>query len=41
MLLHHLGDLHPAQAGPYLRRMEREPIDAVLVEVYEVIEEEA
>jgi hypothetical protein len=38
MLLHHLGDLHPEQAGPYLRRMEREPIDAVLMEVYELVD---
>jgi hypothetical protein len=40
MLLHHLGDLHPEEAGPYLGRMEREPINAVLAEVYEVVEEE-
>jgi hypothetical protein len=39
MLLHHLGARHPDQAGPYLRRMERECIDAVLLEVYEVVEE--
>ena len=38
MLLHHLGR-HPDQAGPYLRRMETEKIDAVLIEVYAVVEE--
>jgi hypothetical protein len=37
MLLHHLGR-HPEQAGPYLRRMERETIDVVLLEVYERVE---
>jgi hypothetical protein len=41
MLLHHLGDLHSDQAGPYLRRMETETIDVVPMEVYEVIEEES
>jgi hypothetical protein len=40
MLLHHLGDLHPKEAGPYLRRMEAEKIDAVLMEVYEVVEKQ-
>jgi hypothetical protein len=40
MLLHHLGDMHPAEAGPYLRRMETEAIDAVVVEAYKVVEEE-
>jgi hypothetical protein len=39
MLLHHLGVMHSTEAGPYLRRMEREPIDAVLLEMYEVEEE--
>jgi hypothetical protein len=39
MLLHHLGR-HPEQAGPYLRRMETECIDQVLLEVYEVANQE-
>jgi hypothetical protein len=38
MLLHHLGDMHPAEAGPDLRRMEQETIDAVLMEVYTLVE---
>jgi hypothetical protein len=40
MLLHHLGVMHPAEAGHYLKRMEREKIDAVLMEVYELVEGE-
>ena len=39
MLLNHLGVRHPAEAGPYLRQMETEAIDAVLTEVYEVVVE--
>jgi hypothetical protein len=39
MLLHHLGDLHPTEAWPYLRRMEREAIDAVLLEVFALVED--
>jgi hypothetical protein len=40
ILLHHLGNMHPTVAGPYLRRLEREKIDAALMEVYEVVEGE-
>jgi hypothetical protein len=39
MLLYHLGQHHLQEAGPYLRRMETECIDRVLVELFEVIEE--
>ena len=39
MLLYHLGQHHLEEAGPYLRRMETECIDRVLVELFEVIEE--
>jgi hypothetical protein len=39
MLLHHLGDRHPDQAGPYLRRMETECIDRGLLEVFALVEE--
>jgi hypothetical protein len=41
MLLHHLADLHPAEARPYLKRMETEDIATVAAEAYEVVEEEA
>jgi hypothetical protein len=39
MLLHHLGDRHPSEAGPYLKRMATEDIATVAAEAYEVIEE--
>ena len=35
MLLYHLGARHLPEAKPYLTRMERECIDAVLMEVFE------
>lgn len=35
MLLYHLRDFHLAAARPYLRRMETEAIDAVLMELFE------
>jgi hypothetical protein len=38
MLLYHVGQHHPDQVGPYLRRMETECISTVVVEAYEVIE---
>jgi hypothetical protein len=41
MLLHHLGDMHPEQVRPYLKRMETEDIATVAAEAYEVVEEEA
>jgi hypothetical protein len=40
MLLYHLGQRHLDQAGPYLRRMETEYIDAVLREVFAVVKED-
>lgn len=40
MLLYHLGQDHLEAAGPYLVRMETEPIDAVLAELFEVVEGE-
>jgi hypothetical protein len=40
MLLYHLSAMHPTEAGPYLRRMETECIDTVVVEAYEVIKGE-
>jgi hypothetical protein len=39
MLLHHLADMHPTEATPYLRRMETECIGTVAAEAYEVVEE--
>ena len=39
MLLHHLGDRHPDQVGPYLARMRTEDIATVAAEAYEVVEE--
>jgi hypothetical protein len=39
LLLNHLADRHRAEARPYLRRMETEDIDAVVVEAYERIED--
>jgi len=41
MLLHHLADMHPAEAKPYLARIEPEDIVTVAVEAYEVVVEEA
>ena len=35
ILLYHLGQHHPEEAGPYLQRMETECISAVVVEAYE------
>jgi hypothetical protein len=35
MLLHHLGAQHLTEAGPYLRRMETECIDTVVMELFE------
>ena len=39
MLLHHLADMHPIEARPYLKRMATEDIATVAAEAYEVIEE--
>ena len=39
MLLHHLGDMHPTEVRPYLKRMETEDIATVAAEAYEVIPE--
>jgi hypothetical protein len=39
LLLHHLGDMHPDQVRPYLKRMETEDIAMVAAEAYEVVEE--
>jgi hypothetical protein len=38
MLLHHLADMHPIEARPYLKRMETEDIATVAAEAYEVVE---
>jgi hypothetical protein len=38
MLLYHLGQHHLEVVGPYLGRMETECIDAVLRELFEVVE---
>jgi hypothetical protein len=40
MLLHHLGDRHPTEVKPYLKRMETEEIDTVLMDAYELVEVE-
>jgi hypothetical protein len=37
MLLHPLGDRHPDQVGPYLKRMATEEIATVAAEAYEVV----
>ena len=37
MLLHHLADLHPDQARPYLKRMATEDIATVTVEGFDVM----
>jgi hypothetical protein len=39
MLLHHLGDMHPSEVRPYLKRMETEDIATVAAEAYEVVGE--
>ena len=39
MRLYHLGQHHPEEVGPYLRRMETECIDAVLSELFEMVED--
>jgi hypothetical protein len=38
MLLHHLGNEHLAEAKPYLKRMETEEIDEVVMELFERVE---
>jgi hypothetical protein len=38
MLLHHLGNDHLAEAKPYLKRMETEEIDEVVIELFERVE---
>jgi hypothetical protein len=40
MLLMHLSQLHPTELQPYLERMRTACIDAVVVEAYEVVEED-
>jgi len=40
MLLHHLGDRHPTEVRPYLKRMQTEEIATMAAEAYEVIEDE-
>jgi hypothetical protein len=40
LLLGHLGQHHPDQVGPYLERMRTECITTVVVEAYEVVEED-
>jgi hypothetical protein len=40
MLLHHLGDMHPSEVGPYLKRMATEDIATVTAEAYAVVEEQ-
>jgi hypothetical protein len=36
MLLHHLGDRHPDEVRPYLKRMETEDIATMAAEAYGV-----
>jgi hypothetical protein len=38
-LLHHLGTHHLAEARPYLTRMETECIDAVVMELFERVDD--
>jgi hypothetical protein len=38
MLLNHLSAMHPAEVGPYLRRMTTEDIGTVAMEAYERVE---
>jgi len=40
MWLHHLGDMHPTEVRPYLKRMETEEIATVAAEAFEVVEED-
>jgi hypothetical protein len=40
LLLHHLADMHPTEASPYLKRMATEDIAPVAAEASEVVEEE-
>jgi hypothetical protein len=40
MLLHHLGDRHPSEVRPYLKRMATEDIATVAAEAYEIIHED-
>jgi hypothetical protein len=40
LLLHHLGDLHPSEVGPYLTRMATEEIETVIVKAFGVVEED-
>jgi hypothetical protein len=40
MLLYHLGQQHLDQLRPYLARMKTECIDRVVLELYEVVEED-
>ena len=40
LLLGHLGQQHMDQLRPYLKRMETECIDTVVVELYELVEGE-
>jgi hypothetical protein len=39
MLLHHLADMHPTEARPYLTRMATEDIATVAAEASEAVEE--
>jgi hypothetical protein len=41
MLLHHLGNDHLAEAKPYLKRMETEEIDEVVMELFERVDDPA
>jgi hypothetical protein len=40
MLLYHLSQQHPDQAGPCLERMRTEDIATVAAEAFEVVEED-
>jgi hypothetical protein len=40
VLLYHLSQHHPDQVGSYLRRMETECITTVVVEAFEVVEQD-
>jgi hypothetical protein len=35
MLLHHLGAYHLVEAKPYLKRMETEDLDTVVMELFQ------
>jgi len=41
MLLHHLGNDHLVEAKPYLKRMETEEIDEVVMELFERVDDPA